>query len=187
MNNFHSRALIDMKNLISKLTLAAFAALVVVFYAQAQSGTGRSVSPALASSQPDAGNLRAFIDLARSDLKTQKALIIAENLPMTEGEGAEFWPLHREYDAEITKLNDQKFALIVRYAKNYKSMTDKEAGELAKGSFDLEDKKTDLKRKYFKKLSKVMPATKVARFFQIENQLNMVLDLQVAASLPLIK
>jgi hypothetical protein len=32
-----------------------------------------------------------------------------------------------------------------------------------------------------------MPATKAARFFQIENQLNMVLDLQVAASLPLIK
>jgi hypothetical protein len=32
-----------------------------------------------------------------------------------------------------------------------------------------------------------MPATKAARFFQLENQLNMALDLQVAAALPLIK
>ena len=86
-------------------------------------------------------------------------------------------------------MNDQKLALIVRYADLYKSktMTDKEAPELAKGSFDIEEKKTDLMRKYFKKFSKVIPATKAARFFQIENQLNMVLDLQVAASLPLIK
>jgi hypothetical protein len=176
-----------MNNLLTKLTFAGFAVLLVVFCALGQSVAEKSVSPALAAGQPDAGNLRAFVELARSDLKIQKALLIAENLPMTEEEAAEFWPLHREYDAELSKLNDQKLAQIVRYANNYKSMTDKEAGELAKGSFDLEEKKTDLKRKYFKKFSKVMPVTKAARFFQIENQLNMVLDLQVGASLPLIK
>jgi hypothetical protein len=131
--------------------------------------------------------LRAFVELARSDIKTQKALIIAENLPMTEDEASEFWPLHREYEGELSKLNDQKLALIVRYAKNYQTMTDQEAGELANASFDLEAKKTDLKRKYFKKFTKVVHATKAARFFQLESQLNMALDLQVAAALPLIK
>ena len=66
-------------------------------------------------------------------------------------------------------------------------MTDKQASDLAKKSFDLEEKKTDLKRQYFKKFAKVIPAKKAARFFQIDNQLNMALDLQVAAALPLIK
>ena len=66
-------------------------------------------------------------------------------------------------------------------------MTEKEAEALAKGAFDLEEKKTSLKRKYFTKFRKIIPATKAARFFQIENQLNMVLDLQVAGALPLIK
>jgi hypothetical protein len=66
-------------------------------------------------------------------------------------------------------------------------MGDKEAVELAKSSFDLEEKKTDLKRKYFKKFQKTIPATKAALFFQVENQLNMALELQVAAALPLIK
>jgi hypothetical protein len=176
-----------MKNAKTKFSCTGLVLLLVAFCALAQSGTETNPAPASTADKPDAGNLRAFVELARSDLKTQKALIIAENLPMTEEEAAEFWPLHREYEGELSKLNDQKLTLIIRYANNYQTMTDKEAVELANGSFDLEGKKTDLKRKYFKKFSKVVPAIKAARFFQLENQINMALDLQVAAALPLIK
>ena len=176
-----------MKNLITNLRLAltavGCAVLFVAFSASAQSGPG--APPAVG--KPDLGNLRTFLELARSDIKTQKALVLAENLPLTDDEAFEFWPLHRDYETELSKLNDRKLALIVRYAETHKNMTDKEAATLATGSFDLEEKKTDLKRKYFKKFQKVITATKATRFFQIENQLNMVLDLQVAASLPLIK
>jgi hypothetical protein len=176
-----------MKNLKTKIILFAFAAWLAAFGALAQIGGEMHPSATTAGDQPDAGNLRTFIELARADLKTQKALIISENLPMTEDEAVEFWPLHREYEAELSKLNDEKLALIVRYANNHESMTDPEAKELAQGSFDLEGKKTSLKRKYFKKFSKVIPATKAVRFFQVENQINLALDLRVAASLPLIK
>jgi hypothetical protein len=139
------------------------------------------------SDQPDLGNLRAFIELARSDLRTEKALLIAENIDFNEDEAVEFWPLHREYDLELNKLLDRRVDLIKRYAAQYQTMTDPEAAKLATDVFDLEEKRTDLKRKYFKKFSKVVPAKKAARFFQIENQINMTLDLQLAASLPLIK
>jgi hypothetical protein len=176
-----------MKNLKTKLIGGGSAVLLVAFCALAQSGSEKNSFPTTSTDQPDAGNLRTFFELARLDIKTQKAMIIAENLPMTEAEAAEFWPLHHEYEAKLSKLNDQKYSLIARYDQTYLSMTDKEAAELAKGSFDLEEKKTDLKRKYFKKFQKAIPARKAARFFQIENQLNMVLDLRVAASLPLIK
>lgn len=178
-----------MKSLKTKPTFAGLAVVLLAFCALAQSGNVESAARSAAADQPDAGNLRMFVELARLDIKTQKATIIAENLPMTEAEAAEFWPVHHEYEAELSKVNDQKLNLIVHYADLYSSgtMTDKQATELAKGSFDLEAKKTGLKRKYFKRFSKVMPATKAARFFQIENQLNMVLDLRVAASLPLIK
>ncbi len=172
-----------MKTLNPKLTLLGLAASLVACCALAQSGG----KPDAAADKPDLGNLRLFIELARSDLKTQKAIILAENLPLTEEEGAEFWPLHREYQEAQAKLGDQKLALIQDYAANYQSMTDAKATELAKKSFDLEEKRTDLKRSYFKKFAKVIPAKKAARFFQLDNQLNMVVDLQVAASLPLLK
>src|ERR1044071_3010346 len=154
-----------------KLALAAVISVLPGLSALAQ-------IPEDSGARVDLGNLRTFMELARADVKAQKAIIVAQNLPLTETEGAEFWPLQREYEVKLSKLNDRKFALIRRYAENYTTMTDKQAASLAKDSFDLEKKKTDLKRKYFKKFQKAIPATKAARFFQIENQLNMVLDLQ---------
>jgi hypothetical protein len=149
--------------------------------------TGQTVQSPAAPPKLDLGNLRAFVELARSDLRTQKALVVAQNMDFNEAEAVEFWPLHREYDGEGNKLLDQRYELIVRFARNYQSMTDAEAAELATKAFALESKRTDLKRKYFKKFRNVVPARKAARFFQIEHQLNMALDLQLAASLPLIK
>jgi hypothetical protein len=87
----------------------------------------------------------------------------------------------------LATLLDERYEAILQFAKDYGTMTDEQATGLAKKSFDLEAKRTGLKRTYFKKFAGVIPAVKTARFFQIENQLNMVVDLQVAASLPLIQ
>ena len=144
-------------------------------------------TPAKNDGKPDLGNLRAFVELARADVRTQKSVIVAQNLPLTDSEAESFWPMHREYDLEYTKLLDERYAAIIKFAEQYGSMTNAQATDSAKRSFDLESKRTELKKKYFSKFSSVVPATKAARFFQIENQLNMVLDLQVAASLPLIE
>lgn len=137
--------------------------------------------------EPDLGNLRAFVELARKDIMLQKATIVAENLPLTEAEAAEFWPIHREYEAELSKLNDRKLELVLKFISQEGQMTDEQARVLAKDVFSMEEQRTALKRKYFSKFQKAVPATKAARFFQIENQLNMVLDLRLAAALPEIK
>lgn len=142
-----------------------------------------------AAPQPsvDPGNLRAFVELARSGIRTQKALVIAENIDFTPDEAVEFWPLHRQYETELNVLLDERYAGILQFASQYGTMTYGQAAALARKSFDLEEKRTNLKRKYFKKFCKVILPLKAARFFQLENQLNMALDLQIAASLPLIK
>jgi hypothetical protein len=136
---------------------------------------------------PDAGNLRAFVELARSDIRLEKSFIIAQNLPLTDTEAMNFWPLQREYETELSKLLDERLAGIIQFANDYGTMTDEQATALAKTAFDVEEKRNALKRKYFKKFCKVMPPVKAARFFQIENQLNMAIDLRLAAALPLIK
>lgn len=135
----------------------------------------------------DAGNLRAFVELVRSDVKTQKGVILAQNMEFTEDEAVDFWPLYREYDLELNTLYDQRFALIKRYAHSYDSLTEEQARRLAEDALGLEERRTGLKRKYFKKFASVITAKKAARFFQIENQINAAIDLRIAASLPLIK
>lgn len=135
----------------------------------------------------DLGNLRTFVELARSDLRTQKALVLAQNIDFTPDEAVEFWPVQREFEIELNKLLDHRYDLFVRFLNEYGKMNDKQATELAGKVFDLEEKRLKLRRKYFDKFRKVIPAVKAAQFFQIEHQINMAIDLQVAASMPLIK
>ena len=137
--------------------------------------------------EPDAGNLRAFVELVRSDVRTQKAYILAQNMEFTEDEAVEFWPLHREYELDLNKLYDRRFALIRKFLSTYDSMTDDQARQLADDALSLEESRTKLKREYFKKFSEVITPRKAVRFFQIENQLNAAIDLRIAATLPLIK
>ena len=41
-------------------------------------------SPSAPEPKPDQGNLRAFVELARSDLRTQKSIVLAQNIVGTQ-------------------------------------------------------------------------------------------------------
>src|SRR5262249_24944615 len=125
--------------------------------------------------QPQDGSLRSYIELARRDIQLEKASIIADNLPLTEAEAAEFWPIYREYEADIYQINSRRLEVIRKFLPTAGDLTDERAKSLAKEVFDIDDKRVGLKKKYFSKFQEAVPATKAARFFQIENQLNMIL------------
>ena len=73
------------------------------------------------------------------------------------------------------------------FLATYDTMTDDQANQLAEDVLSLEESKTALKRKYYSKFAEVITPKKAIRFFQIEKQINTAIDLQIAASLPLIK
>lgn len=157
------------------------APLAVSVLAQTDEAIPREVPP------PDAGSLRAFIELVRSDIRTEKSYVLAQNMTFTEDEAVEFWPLQREYEFELSLLYDRRLALIRDFIKTYDTMTEDQATQLAENSLSLEESRTKLKRQYFSKFAEVITAKKAVRFFQIENQINTAIDLQIAASLPLLK
>ena len=140
-----------------------------------------------ATAEPDSGNLRTFVELVRKDVRAEKAIILAQNIDFTKDEAVDFWPLYSEYELDLSKWYDQRLAVIKDYLNKQDILTDDQARKLAEQVFSLEQKRTDLKRTYYKKFSKVVGAKKAARFFQIENQLNAMIDLRLAAALPLIK
>src|SRR5215212_4148559 len=76
--------------------------------AQADEPTPSAAASVSQPPDPDAAHLRAFIELARKDIQLQKSALIADNMDFTEGEAAEFWPLHRQYEADLAKLNDRR-------------------------------------------------------------------------------
>jgi hypothetical protein len=141
----------------------------------------------LASAEPDSGNLRTFVELVRKDVKTEKAIILAQNLDFTKDQAVDFWPVYSEYELDLGKWYDKRLSLMRDYLARGATLTDDQARKLADEVFTLEEKRTELKRKYFRKFSKVVGAKMTARFFQIENQLNAAIDLRLAAAMPLIK
>ena len=130
-------------------------------------------------------NLRAYGELLRSDIRSQKVAVITEVMQFTEAEDQKFWPIYREYEAELAKLNDDRIALIKDYATNYDNLTDASADKLALGALDLESKRHALKAKYYDRFKSALQAKTAARFLQVENQILLLLDLQIAASLPI--
>jgi hypothetical protein len=108
-------------------------------------------------------------------------------MQFTNEEANAFWPVYREYEFEFAKIGDARIALIKDYARNYETMTDEKAKELIQKALKLEGRRTKLKRKYFRKFDRVLPSKTVAKFFQLENQINLLIDLQIASELPLIK
>ncbi len=128
-----------------------------------------------------------YIEILRSDARSQKVAVITEAMQFTGKESSAFWPVYREYELELSEIMDDRIDLIKDFFQNYDNLIDEKAKELARKVFALEKRRTKLKKKYFKKFEKALSATIAAKFIQVENQINLLIDLQIASELPLIK
>jgi hypothetical protein len=129
-------------------------------------------------------NIHAYIELLRSDLRTKKIALITEVMQFTDAEDAAFWPVYREYEYQLGRLTDDRVQLVERYAEVYNSLTDATADELIVKALNLEARRHALKEKYYATLKAAMTPRTAARVIQVENQIQLLVDLQIAASLP---
>ncbi len=132
-------------------------------------------------------NTLAYIQLLRSDLTASKRTLIKESMQLDEKQSAAFWPIYNQYDVEQTKLGDQKLALIQDYAYDFLTMADEKADQLAHRAMEIDDQRLALRRKYYDILKKALPTVLVVRFFQLDNQIQLLVGLQIASNLPIIE
>ena len=166
------------------LALASFGAITASAQQPAPAPVPDAPTPPTSSQQ---ANIQAYVELLRSDIRAQKTEILTELMNLNDPQSAKFWPLYREYEVQLQKINDQKLAGIQDYAKNYDNMTDEKADQLAKLALALENQRNDLKKSYYEKMRDQLGGIVAARFLQIENQMLMVIDLQIASSLPVVE
>ena len=105
---------------------------------------------------------------------------------LSAAEAAKFWPIYADYDAELTKVNDLRVANIEEYSRTYNDMTDAKADELIKNSLQFQVQRGELLAKYYGRVKDSLGAITAARFIQVEHQLLLIIDLQIAASLPIV-
>ena len=143
--------------------------------------------PAVTPAETKDSNLRAYVELLRADVRAQKVAFFTELMSFTDAEDKAFWPIYRAYDVELSALNDERVAGIDEYVRNYGKVSEALADKLATKALEIEVRRTALKQKYYARFKAALSATTAAQFLQIENQLLLITDLQIAAALPIVK
>jgi hypothetical protein len=129
----------------------------------------------------------ANIQLMRQDIRAERKKIVAANMPLTETEATKFWPLYDRYIGETIKVNDARYALIKEYAQSYSNMTDAQADSFIKRWVALDKDNAELRLRYISEFENVISHKKAALFFQIDRRLTMMIELQLASQVPLVK
>jgi hypothetical protein len=148
--------------------------------------TTKDQAPESQATDAQKKNLQEYIELMRSNVRDQKAEIMGAVMQLDIDDSAKFWPIYSEYDAELTKLNDLRVENIQDYAQNYAQMTDEKADALIQKAMDYQKQRSELLARYYERMKQALGAVSAARFLQVEHQLLLLIDLQIASSLPIV-
>ena len=128
----------------------------------------------------------ADIQLLRSDVQADKNQIIAHTMVFTDTESAAFWPVYRDYARDQLAIGDERVQLIKDYAKNFDSVDDAKAKDMAQRSLNIDAKFLNLRQQYWPKFEKAIGAKRAAKFYQVDNRLSMIVNVQLASEIPLV-
>jgi hypothetical protein len=129
----------------------------------------------------------SYLEYLRTDLKKQKKDIIVETMELTDDEATIFWAIYEDYEAKLDEINGEKLSLITDYAENYYKLSDELAIHLADKKHEFDTKRTELLWNYYNILKDQLNPIDAAMFYQVESQLLMLIDVQVASVIPIIK
>ena len=138
--------------------------------------------PAASRDQP-ADNMEILREKARAD----KKVIVASVLELTEGEAKGFWPVYNAYQSDMVGHYDRVQKLLEAYGEAAAAMTDAKASALLRDFLGLETAHVALLKAYVPRFQQVLPGTKVARLYQVENKLRAVVNYELARSIPFVK
>ena len=136
------------------------------------------------------------VDLFAEDLSTEhvtisanKKLQIAKYMVFTEQEDKYFWNLYADYEKEMDSVYRQKFELLKEFQQGNEghTITDDHANQMLDRFFGLENQMLFIKQSYLPKFRSVLPGKKVARFYQIDNKLDAIVNHELAIKVVLIQ
>jgi Spy/CpxP family protein refolding chaperone len=129
----------------------------------------------------------ADIQMMRKDIRSQRKQIIAANMKLTDAEAEKFWPVYEQYISELVQINHAKYDLIKQYVQTGGALTDGEAENAASQWVNVDRSVADLRMKYIPIFRKVLSSKSTALFYQLDRRVQLMIDLQLASSLPLVQ
>jgi len=141
-------------------------------------------SPAFAADTSGTSSM----EILRQKITADKKFLVVSNMKLTDAEAKEFWPIYKAYQKDLHQINDRLAKVIKDYAEAYNkgALSDDTAKKLLNEAIAIELAEVKLKQSYIPKLDKILPATKVARYIQIETKIRAIIRYGLADGIPLV-
>jgi hypothetical protein len=151
--------------------------------------TAVAIVAGLASNAMAQGAATTNMEILRQKVKADKKLVVAQNMQLTDAEGTAFWPVYDAYQKDLQGINQRMAALVQAYATAYNKgpVADDVAKKLLDEMIAIDEAEAKLKAALAPKVLGVLPATKAARYIQIENKIRAVVRYELADGIPLVQ
>lgn len=126
------------------------------------------------------------VALMQSIYGVEKKMLIAEHMKITDAEATAFWQIYDEYEIARKEIGKKRYDVVADYAKNYSSISNEKATELANQTFAIYNEFTKLQKQTFKKMSKAISPVRAAQFIQAEIYFENIVRLSTTEQIPLI-
>ena len=126
------------------------------------------------------------VQIMRSDVRARRKKLTAANMTLTPEEASNFWPLYDQYMQETIKINDERWALIQKYAANYSTMSDELAQDYITQSSDVDQQLIALRLKYVPIFQKVISIKKTAQWYQVDRRLELMISTEMGSLSPVV-
>ena len=168
-----------------KWTLSVALLLIPLGKAQTVSSTTAKAEQAHAANREK--NMQAYIALLRADVRQKKTDVMSAVMQLDAEDASKFWPIYRDFEAELKTFYEQVGAGIKTYGSNIDKMDDAMADQIGTKVLNLEQQRNEMKRKYYLRFKTALDPIVAMRFLQVENQIERIIDLQVASELPIVQ
>jgi hypothetical protein len=172
------------------LTLACAVALLGLTPGEwrAWAQTTQTTPPATQEQKADeAGDITSEVEMTRAAIQVRRQALVTAVMDFEPKESEAFWPLYREYRLEMAKLADRFVRGLTSYLESHDSLTNEAARKMIDEYLSIERARTALKSRYVSRFSKVLPAKKMVRFFQIDHKFDAIIAAELAQTVPLAK
>jgi hypothetical protein len=139
---------------------------------------------ALGRAQVQEISVNSAIEVARANSRAERATIVGQAMNLSDKDASAFWPIYRQYEYQRSALEDSRVVVIKEYTDKYPNLSDAEAKGMAERMFEYESRLAVLKKTYFKKFNKALPALTVTKFFQLDRRIDLMIDMNLESALP---
>jgi Spy/CpxP family protein refolding chaperone len=123
----------------------------------------------------------------RNAVRTDRKAFVASTIKLTDAQAKKFWPAYDAYQRTLDMANRRRVVAVEGLIARDKPMSDLYARNLAIELIASDEVEIKARRTLHNRVMRILPATKAARYLQLESKIRAVQAYDIAATIPLLK